>query len=386
MRALLAFDKFKDALGARDACAIAAAALHSVQPSWDLDLCPLTDGGEGFADILTAAAQGEIVTVEITGPRGRPQRAGFGLVPLKNIPPAALRRLDLPHSLHPNSQIALIEMAAASGLDLLSTGERDPWQTSTFGTGELMRAAAALKAAAIVLGIGGSATNDLGLGALAALGLTFSSIDAQPISPPTPAHWDAIAQIGGGLPADFPPVRVACDVTNPLLGVNGCTAVYGPQKGLRLEDVTKMEESVARMARLLCTHFQQGDALVDQPGAGAAGGIALGLVTAAGARLVSGFSLTTDWLDLTARIHSADMVLTGEGRYDASSTHGKGPGAIVSQAAAAGRAAHVFAGQINAAAQPGATFHAITPKDFPVEKALAATPALLRTAIERHFR
>jgi glycerate kinase len=287
---------------------------------------------------------------------------------------------------HADTYIAIIEMAAASGLALLSAAERDPWQTSTLGTGELMRIASTVNAKAIVLGIGGSATNDLGLGALAALGLEFVSTRAEKIFPPIPAHWPSIARITGAVPPLFPTIRVACDVTNPLLGPNGCAAVYGPQKGLQPADLTKLEEASARLARLLCAHCLRPEAIMEIPGAGAAGGIAFGLMTATDARLLSGFGLTSDWLDLPARIRSADIVVTGEGRFDESSVQGKGPGAIIAMAAAVGKPMHVFAGQISGSAQSMTMFHAITPDDWPLEKALRETPGLLRIALQRVFR
>ena len=386
MRALLAFDKFKDAISAREACAVTAAALREVQPTWECDLCPLTDGGEGFVEILTHAAKGQIKTAEVTGPRGKPVTAAFGLVPLKNIPPAAQQRLALPAEIGGDALVAIIEMAAASGLALLSSTERDPWQTSTLGTGELMRIAAEMNAQAIVLGIGGSATNDLGLGALAALGFEFFSAHAEKIFPPIPANWASITRITDKLPHPFPPIRVACDVTNPLLGPNGCAAIYGAQKGLRRDDLPTIEDSSVRLAQLLCTQCGRPSAIMDTPGAGAAGGIAFGLMTAADARLLSGFALTADWFELAERIRSADVVLTGEGRFDDSSAQGKGPGAILALAVAANRPAHIFAGQISTNAECSAALHPITPGDWPLEQALRATPDLLRSAVQRSFR
>src|SRR5688572_14253724 len=212
MRALLAFDKFKDAMSAHDACFNAAAALRAEHPSWEFDICPLTDGGEGFARILTESAKGELHIAQVNGPKGEPVFATFGLVPVKNIPAAARQRLALPINTSDNATIAVIEMAAASGLALLLPHERDPWKTSSYGTGELMRTAASLNAGAILLGVGGSATNDLGLGALSALGLEFTG-GGEIFSPPTPERWSALDRIRGMVASDFPPIRVACDVT-----------------------------------------------------------------------------------------------------------------------------------------------------------------------------
>lgn len=386
MRALLAFDKFKDALTAQEACRVAAAALREKHPDWEIDLCPLTDGGEGFAKILTESVSGESHALQLTGPRGAPLSAEFGLVPLKRLPAAARQQLNLPNDIHDDAQIAIVEMAAASGLALLAPDQRDPWKTSSFGTGELLQRAATLGAKAILLGIGGSATNDLGLGALSALGLSFHSDRDDIIFPPVPESWSVIAHIRGQIPRAFPPIRIACDVTNPLLGANGCAAIYGPQKGLKSSDLSAMEERSRRIAQLLCAHCGKPASIMDVPGAGAAGGIAFGLLAAADAQVLSGSTLMSDWLDLPARIHSADVVLTGEGRFDESSAQGKGPGAIVALAATAGRPAHVFAGRISSNLQTSATLHPITPEDWPLEKALRSASELLSLAVRQTFR
>ena len=183
---------------------------------------------------------------------------------------------------------------------------------------------------------------------------------------------------------NFPALFVACDVNNPLLGEAGCAAIYGPQKGLRPADRAALETESARIADLLCNHFGQPRALQNTPGAGAAGGIAFGLMAALDARLVPGSALTTAWLSLEDRIQKADIVLTGEGRFDASSAQGKGPGAVVQLAQAAGKRIHVFAGQI-ATDSTAARLHAISPADWPRERAIQETAALLRNAIEREF-
>jgi glycerate kinase len=393
MRALLAFDKFKDALSAPQACALAAGSLRARQPDWTLDLCPLTDGGEGFCEILTQALGGTFEAHTVTGPRGEPVVARLGFVPLALIPATARRLLDLPDSqlsalnsqLPLDARVAVVEMAAASGLALLAPEARDPWLTSTTGTGELIRLAARPGVAAILLGLGGSATSDLGLGALAALGLNFVSATGELIDPPTPSRWPEIARLDGKLPADLPPLRIACDVANPLLGPNGAAAIYGPQKGLRPADLRRLDNEAARLALLLCTHSAKPDTLMDVPGAGAAGGISFGLMAAASAQLISGFDLVSAWLDLDSRLAAADLVLTGEGRFDASSLSGKGPGALAARAAALGKPVHVFAGAITAAPVPGLALHAITPPATPLPAALRAAATNLTAAVDRTF-
>ncbi len=382
MRALLAFDKFKDSLSANEACTIAARALHRRHPDWQLDLCPLADGGEGFCEILTKAAGGEIMTSTVMGPRGADVPATIGLARWEKIPAAARALLDVGNPTA-TATVAVIEMASASGLALLAQAERDPWQATTFGTGELLRTAAELKVAAIVVGVGGSATHDLGLGALAALGLEFRDARGTAVEPPIPARWKSIAQIAGRIAPDLPPIRIACDVTNPLLGARGAAAVYGPQKGLRAADLHALDHESARLALLLCAHAQRPDTLMGTPGTGAAGGISFGLMAAAGATLLPGFDLVTAWLDLEARLAAADLVITGEGRFDDSSLSGKGPGAVAARALALGKPVHVFAGAVTAtaAARPSLTLHAITPTGTPLETALRTGGANLQRSV-----
>lgn len=390
MRVLVAFDKFKDSLTSSAACALAADALRVAHPDWQLDLCPLTDGGEGFCDILTLAAGGMIEKLSVTGPRGDRVEAAVGFVPLENIPPAARALLDfqLPGinlQPHGGARIAVIEMAAASGLALLAPDRRDPWQATTLGTGELIRAAARPGVAAILLGVGGSATSDLGLGALAALGLEYRTASGGRVQPPVPARWQEIARIAGRIASDFPALRIACDVTNPLLGPRGAAAVYGPQKGLRGADVSRLDHEKARLALMVCSYCGQHDSLMDVPGAGAAGGLGFGLMAAAGARLLPGFDLVSAWLNLEARLAAADIVITGEGRFDESSLSGKGPGAVAARAFALGKRVHVFAGAITAPPQENFALHAITPPGTPLAQALRDASANLATAIRQAF-
>jgi len=381
MRVLIAFDKFKDSLTARDACQRTAAALSNAQPEWALDLCPLTDGGEGFTEILTGAVGGSLRTVSVSGPRGTPVEASYGLVDAARIPAAAKAMLGF----EAQGRIAVIEMAQASGLALLPPDQRDPWHTTTLGTGEVIRHALAAGANAVLLGVGGSATHDLGLGALSALGFSFLTPSGNAVLPPVPARWGEVVTIEGGVPAGFPPLRIACDVTNPLLGTTGAAAVYGPQKGLRPEDLAALETASDRMARLLCKQCAQPAELADLAGAGAAGGCSFGLMAGAGARLLPGYAFVTAWLDLERRLAQADVVITGEGRFDESSLSGKGPGALAAQALALGRTVHVFAGAVTARSRPGLQTHALSPADLPLAQALRETGWRLEDAARAAF-
>ncbi len=420
MRVLVAFDKFKRALTAPQACEAAANALRARHPDWQIDLCPLTDGGEGFCETLTGSAGGQLEFREVSGPRsGMSVKAPLGFVAAEKIPAAARPRLGTENFL------AVIDLASASGLELLPRGRRNPWQTTSYGTGELLRAATESGASAILLGVGGSATNDLGFGALAALGFQFLDATGAAIAQPVPATWARIARIDRARARKLPPVFIACDVTNPLLGPRGAAATFGPQKGLRREDLPRLEAQAARLAALLGEACSQPFSRADTPGAGAAGGIAFGLMVAGGATLIAGFDLVSDWLDLPARMAAADLVLTGEGRFDATSLDGKGPGSLVAAARRLGKPAHVFAGSVGLSSlpegkesspdaghlrrspiSPSATggdrdigahpppshhpgvapeFHAITPAGMPLSAALPRTAELLAAAVARVF-
>jgi len=383
MRALIAFDKFKDALAAPHACAITAATLRDLHPDWELDICPLADGGEGFCAILTQAAHGTLETFTVTGPRGTQVVAPIGFVAPAKIPAAARKLLGLDAT--NTGTVAVIEMAAASGLALLPLDQRDPWQATSCGTGELIRHAAARGVTTILLGVGGSATHDLGYGALSALGIEALTSAGTAVVPPIPARWPEIAKLSGALPASFPALRIACDVDNPLLGPQGAAAIYAPQKGLRPADFARLDHQSARLAQLLCHHCNQPDTRMDTLGAGAAGGIAFGLMTAARAQLIPGYALVSAWLDLEARLAAADLVITGEGRFDASSLNGKGPGALAARARVLGKLTHIFAGAVTAAPVAGLKLHAITPLHLPLSAALRETPNLLAAAINQAF-
>jgi glycerate kinase len=375
MRVLLAFDKFKDALSATDACAVAARALRAKHPAWQLDLCPLTDGGEGFCETLCRGPEARVESVRVHGPREDAVSAPVGFVAAHALPAAARQRLA------PNGTLAVAGLASASGYELLPAAQRDPWHTTTYGTGELLAFATQAKADAILLGVGGSATNDLGLGALAALGFRFLDAAGAAIAVPTPAIWERITRIDRAAALTLPPIRIACDVTNPLLGPRGATATFGPQKGLRPEDLPRLEAQAARLAALLCTACGRPLTLADTPGTGAAGGMPFGLVVAYGAKLVPGFDLVSDWLNLPARLAAADLILTGEGRFDATSLGGKGPGSLVTQARHLGKTAHVFAGSLGLPADDH--LHAITPAGLPLGEALPRTAEFLAAAVAR---
>jgi glycerate 2-kinase len=379
MRVLAAFDKFRDSISASEACDIAARAIGSARV--EIDLCPLSDGGEGFAEILTRAAGGSMESIRVTGPRGGEVSAGIGRVSLNGIPIDARHLLGDAVSGREGS-VAVIEMAASSGLALLAPEMRDPLRASSAGTGQLIRAAVGGGVSVILLGVGGSATSDLGLGALEALGVGFSDPSGAGLGAVAPADWPKLRQIVGKVAGPMPPIVIACDVDNPLLGPRGAVAVYGPQKGLRPGDAAALEAESRRISDLMCSHFGKPASLAELPGAGAAGGITFGLMVAAGAVLAPGFELVAAWLDLDRRIQAADIIVTGEGRFDDSSLSGKGPGAVVRRALALGKTVHVFTGNVSLSRDiPGMSAHSITPAGVPLEQALAEAPDRLFNSI-----
>lgn len=393
MRALLAFDKFKHSMTAAEACSAAAKGLGAAQPSWDLQAVPLTDGGEGFSEILTRALGGDLHTLTVKDALFRPKEAVFGIVPYERLPVATRERLGLPDC----ARLGVVEMAQAAGIEGLAGNERDPWATTTFGVGQLLKAAIEAGADAILLGVGGSATNDLGVGALEALGVIAYGHDLQPRSVLTPGTWKDVASLGGLYNvSNFPPVRIACDVDNPLTGERGATAVFGPQKGLRAEDFERLERAVNKMAdRLLGLCGFPEEVFAGRKaaaGSGAAGGIGFGLSCALpDVAFVSGFPLVVEWCDLHEALRGADWILTGEGRFDASSLGGKGPSAILAMAGADTRV-KVFAGSIDdvvRAAPPeplkGTDLIAISPPELPLEQALREAPGRLAAAVKATF-
>jgi len=343
VRVLLAFDKFKHALSAGAACHAAAAAIREAFPNAHIDEAPLADGGEGFCEILTHAAQGKLHQHKVSGPRLKPVEAHYGEVDLAHVPKAARDLADLPD----HGQLAIVELAQASGLQLLEPAERDPWHATTFGTGELIGLAANRHARAILLGLGGAATNDLGLGALEALGLEFRDLQGAPLHKISPAKFADVARLAGEPWPHIPDLRIACDVRNTLLGPNGATAMYAPQKGLLAEDHAKMEKTLGAMAKKLCAHFDQPKTIMMEPGTGASGGTGFGLKVACAAKLVLGFDLISAWLRLDERVRAADLIITGEGRFDQGSLSGKAAGALTELALKHHKKLIVIAGQVD---------------------------------------
>ncbi len=321
-RWLVAPQEFKGTLTATEAAAALAEGLRQGAPGVELDVAPLADGGPGTVDALLAGVGGERVTRTVQGPIGAPVRATYGL-------------LDA-------GRTAVIEMAAASGLSLLPPHERAPRRASTAGTGELMRAALDAGCERLILGLGGSATNDGGTGALAALGFRF--LDEHGVSlPPGGAALKRLARVDvSGRHPRLAEVEllVASDVTAPLLGPDGASRLFGPQKGADAATVAELESALARLAEVVSPEHAH------LPGAGAAGGFGYGLTALAGGKIVSGYGVVARTLRLPERIAAAEAVLTGEGRFDRQTALGKGPGVLAREARALGRRTVMFAGVV----------------------------------------
>lgn len=310
MRIVIAPDKFKGSLTAPEVAAAIAVGVRRARPGAVVDLCPLADGGEGTVDALVAATGGRIERRRVTGP-------------------LAEMKVDAAFGVTGDGRTAVVEMAAASGLALLAPGDRDPMSTTTFGTGELLVAAAKLGVAEIVLGIGGSATIDAGVGCAQACGLPVILAEGEPVSATEPLCGRDLERVvlvkhGRGSPVERARVTVACDVTNPLFGPDGAAAVYGPQKGATPGQVAWFDAALRGLAERTGKLPE-----AQMPGAGAAGGLGFGMLAYfPNATLRRGVEIVFDAVKLRDRLAGADLCVTGEGRLDSSSLHGKAPVAV----------------------------------------------------------
>lgn len=294
MKFVFAPDSFKGSLTAQEMCAFLAEEAQRAFPGCETVSLPVADGGEGTADALATACGGEMRRARVTGPMGEPAEAHFALLP---------------------GGAAVVEMAQASGLPLV-TGKKNPLTASSFGTGELILHALDAGAERLLIGIGGSATNDGGMGMLSALGARFYGAQGETLR-------GSGAELARAARADFDgldarlawtQIEVICDVTNPLLGPDGATVVYGPQKGVTPAMSTALEAGMANYAALLENTL--GRDVSRFPGAGAAGGMGAALGGVLGARLKKGIDAVLDAVDFDARIAGCDAVFTGEGRID----------------------------------------------------------------------
>jgi glycerate kinase len=359
-RILVASDKFKGSLSAVDACAAIARGLARRWPEAVIEVCPIADGGEGFAAVLEGPLHGRWVEASCHDALGRPIRARYLVADCAG------------------DAVAVMEMAAASGLWRIAAQDRDILRANTFGTGELMgHAVEQQQVRRIILGIGGSATNDGGAGMAAALGVRFLDPDGLLLDP-SPGVWAGrLAKIDGSARIPLPPVTVACDVASPLLGPAGATRVFGPQKGADESSLRTLEAALEAMV------IASGGAAAARPGAGAAGGLGFGLVHFAGASLVPGFELLADLTGLAERVAAADLVVTGEGSLDAQTLVGKGPAGLARLARFHGKRVWAFCGRADAAARDSGAFERVVDlaaTGLPIETLLTEAARLLEEA------
>ena len=324
MKVVVAMDSFKGSLTSIQACRIIAESIGSAVPEAEIIVKPMADGGEGTAQVLMAANNGQWVKKTVTGPLPDMQ-------------------VDAGFAWFAGEQTALVEMAAASGLELLLPHQQNPMKTTTYGTGQLIASAINYGAKRVLLGIGGSATVDCGTGAAAALGWKFLDKEGKEIVP----CGGELLRISKIIP---PPQRsqvameVLCDVDNPLCGEHGASRVYAPQKGANQEMVEQLEAGLAHIAELI--EKQLGCDIKNIPGTGAAGGLSAGAIAFMGARLVSGIEAVISRSRLDEAVAEADWVITGEGKFDRQSLWGKVVSGVVRMAADAGTQVAVLAGQV----------------------------------------
>jgi len=371
MKVVIAPDKFKGSLTAPEAARAIGLGVDRALPGAVLDLVPMADGGEGTVAALVAATSGTFFDASVAGPLGEPVTARYG-------------RLG-------DGRTAVIEMAAASGLALVPPGRRNPGLASSRGTGELLLAALAGGARRIVLGIGGSATNDGGAGLAQALGFRLLDAEGRDLGPGglELSRLDRIDASGRDAQLDGVEIAIACDVDNPLCGPRGASAVYGPQKGADPETVAALDHGLQQLARIVSRDL--GIAIADLPGAGAAGGLGGGLVAFAGGRLEPGIDLVSRAVNLADRLAGAGLCLTGEGSLDGSSAAGKTAVGVARLARRLGIPTLAVAGTLGPGVEAVlgegiAAYFSVCPGPVPLADALAHAAEYLTACTEQAVR
>lgn len=372
MRIIIAPDSFKESLAAPEVAQAIAEGVKRVFPEAETLSVPLSDGGEGLTSTLVAATGGREFSATVTGPLGEPVRASWGLLG--------------------DGLTAVVEMAQASGLFLVPTEKRNPFITTTYGTGELIQQALATGCRRLIVGIGGSATNDGGAGMAQAMGVRLVDSKGKDI-PFGAAGLEQLEQIDiRGLAPQSKDVEilVACDVDNPLCGPRGASAVYAPQKGATPEMIPRLDAALGRLAEIIARDL--GRDVKELPGAGAAGGLGAGLVAFLGGNLRRGIDLVMEAVKLEETLAAgADLVITGEGEINGQTVYGKVPIGVSRLAARYNIPVVALVGSIG----PGANsvlehgirgFMSIIPRPVPLSYCLENAPALLADGAERLMR
>jgi glycerate kinase len=365
-RFVVAPQEYKGTLTAREAAAAIAEGVRRAAPDADVDFAPVSDGGPGLADALLASLSGRVLCARVQDPLGREIEADWALL---------------------EDGTAVVEMASAAGFTLLNEEERDPRITSTYGVGQLISAALDAGARRIIVGVGGSSTNDGGAGMAAALGARSLDAEGQVLPPggEALARLDSIDASGLDVRLHGVKVTAAADVTNPLCGPEGASLVYGPQKGASPKEAAELDSALWRYADVV--ERDVGVRVLSVPGAGAAGGLGAGLIAFLAAEVRSGFDIVAEVTRLSERIAAARLVLTGEGCLDGQTAYGKAVAGVAELAREAGVPAIVVPGSLGDGWEPMLDlFEAIEPvppgEATPAERLSAAAERAVRAWID----
>ncbi len=326
MNVVVAIDSFKGSMSSIEAGEAIKKGIQTVFPEADVLVMPVADGGEGTTEALVQGLGGEMIPLRVCGPMGEQVEASYGYIKEKNL--------------------AIVEMAKAAGLTLVNEEQRDPSNATTFGVGELIAHAVNQGCRDFIVGIGGSATNDAGLGMLSALGFRFKDQHGKLVGR-TAKSLELIQEID--CEHRMPELsecrfRIACDVTNPLYGEQGATYIYGPQKGVSLEEREELDQHIRHFANITADAFHRDDSFV--PGAGAAGGLGFAFLSFLSGTLTPGIDLVMQVTNLEEQIKKADYVITGEGRMDLQTSMGKLPVGVAKLAKCHGKKVLAFAGGV----------------------------------------
>ncbi|HLS29102.1 MAG TPA: glycerate kinase [Opitutales bacterium] len=367
-RIVVAPDKFKGSLSAFEATKAIVEGIDAVAGGAEILASPIADGGEGTAEVLCNAFGGIWRTIPVKDPVGRTISARYCWAKSSQ------------------RSMAIFEMSEASGMWRLKLEELDPMRANTFGTGQMLREAVGTGVDRVMVGLGGSATNDAGIGMAAALGFRFLDRWNKELEP-IPAELDKLDRIEAPGSLNFPEIIAAVDVANSLLGPNGATKVYGPQKGADPDQVMKLEANLTHLANIVKRDLGFSD--FHREGTGAAGGLGFGLAAFCGAKFVPGFEVVAEAIQLEKKIASADLVITGEGKLDAQTLHGKGPAGVAKLAKKHRCPVIAFAGSVEDPKQFEGIFNAVIPiHRAPVELdfALKNAASLLRSSAEEAIK
>jgi glycerate kinase len=323
VRILIAPDKFKGALSAREVADSIAAGLREVLPDAKIDIAPMADGGEGTAEVISQALGASWVNCKAHDPLGREIEACYGWVD--------------------DRKLAVMEMSEAAGMRRVADKDREPLRATTFGVGEMIRDADRRGAAEILIGLGGSATNDGGFGMARAIGFRFFETKRAHELRSAVGKLINLEQIEKPRHLALPKIVGAVDVRNPLLGKNGATRIFGPQKGVTPDQVEKFERGLARLADVITEQF--GFDYRNESGAGAAGGLGFGLMSFCGATIRPGFDVVAESTGLEAKMKDVDLVITGEGSLDRQTLEGKTPSGVARLARKLGKRVFAMVGR-----------------------------------------